>query len=201
MFGRWRRIRADRKRWAQARTLPELGELMARWLEGDLALWPGYQPGYGPDDETTDLIPVLARVNRAGFVTDSSQPALDGPGFGGRRWRQRAAVCGLVGDEQMLFALAQVAEAHRLTILVRTAVEHSCRPGVTVTKVDGESYTGFGDQLSRRQLRHMWRGVSRPALDEIAAAWQVTLVDPEYGRNDRLWAALDEALDLAKAVA
>lgn len=195
MFARWRRIRADRKRWAGARTLADLGGLMAGWLEGDVALWPGYQPGASPDEETSELIPLLARANRAGFVTDASQPGLDEPGFDGRRWEQRAAVSGLIGDEQLLFALARVAEALQLTILVRTSSEKSRRPGVTATKADGESCTWFGDGLSRRELRHMWQGVSGAALDEVTAAWQVTLVDPQYGRNDRLWTALEAALD------
>lgn len=200
MFAGWRKVRADRKLWRQAETLADLGGLMGRWLEGELTVWPGYAVA-GPDEETRDLVPVLARANRTGFLTDQSQPGFDGPGFDGTRWQQRAAVSGLVAEEELLFALARVAEAHRLTILVRTTDERSSRPAVTVTKVDGEAYTGFGARLSRRQLRHLWRGVSRPALDEIAAAWQVTLVDPHYGPDDRLWAALDEAINVAKAAA
>jgi hypothetical protein len=172
--------------------------LMARWLEGDLTSWPGYAVA-GPDDETADLVPTLARANRAGFVTDASQPACDETGVNGHRWRQRAAVSGLVGDEELLNALARVAEAHRLTILVRTVDEGSQRPGITVTQVDGEAYTAFGSRLSRRELRHMWLGVSWSALAEIEAAWQVTLIDPMYGRDDRLWTALDEAIGLLAA--
>lgn len=198
MFGRWRKVRADRRRWAGARSLAELGELMARWLEGELSVWPGYAVA-GPDEETADLIPLLARANRAGFLTDASQPGCDEPGFDGGRWEQRAAVSGLVGDEELLFALARVAETHRLTILVRTTDEAGQKPGVTATKVDGEPFTAFGLGLSRRDLRHIWQGVSRPAIDEITGAVQVTLVDPVYGRNDRLWLALDEAVGLLAA--
>jgi len=192
MFGRWRKMRADRKLWRQAASLPELCELMARWLEGELSMWPGYADGAA--DETADLVPVLARANRAGLLTDQSQPGVDGPGFDGARWQQRAAVSGLVADEQVLYALARVAEAHRLTILVRSADDTSERPGVTCTRVDGESSTVFGRQLSRRDLRLIWRTVSWKALGEIEGAWQVTLVDPEFGRNDRLWPALDEVI-------
>jgi hypothetical protein len=194
MFARWRKVRADRKLWAQAASLPELGQLMARWLEGELSVWPGYAVA-GPDEETAELVPVLARLNRAGFLTDSSQPACDEYGPYGH-WRQRAAVSGLVGDEQLLNALARVAEAQRLTILVRTVGESSRRPGITATQVDGEAYTAFGGHLARSDLRHIWLGTSWAALTEIEAAWQVTLVDPVYGRTDRLWSALDEALSL-----
>lgn len=197
MWARWRKTRADRKLWRQAGSLPELCELMARWLEGELSMWPGYEDGAA--EETADLIPVLARANRAGFLTDQSQPACDGPGFDGARWEQRAAVSGLVADDGMLFALGRVAEAHRLTILVRAADDQARIEGVTATRVDGEPYTVFGARLTRRQLRHIWRGVSRQALDDITDAMQVTLVDPEYGRNDRLWTALDEAIGLLAA--
>jgi hypothetical protein len=195
MFGRWRKVRADRKLWRQAGSLAELGGLMARWLEGELSVWPGYAVA-GPDEETTDLVPVLARANRSGFVTDQSQPACDEVTPRGRHWKQRAAVSGLVGDEQLLFALARVAEAQRLTILVRTVDEASRRPGITATQVDGEAYTAFGGHLTRSDLRHMWLGTSWAALAEIESAWQVTLIDPVYGRTDRLWPALDEALQL-----
>lgn len=197
LFARQRKIRADRKLWRQADTLPELCDLMARWVEGELSMWPGY--GDGADEETTYLIPVLARANRAGFLTDQSQPGCDGPGFDGRRWIQRAAVSGLVADDQLLFALARVAEAQRLTILVRTPDDDGRIPGVTATRVDGEAYTTFGARLSRRDLRNIWRWVSRDALDEITGALQVTLIDPEFGRNDRLWAALDAAIDMHRA--
>jgi hypothetical protein len=198
MFGRWRKVRADRKLWRRAGTLAELGGLMARWLEGDLSTWPGYAVA-APDDETGVLVPVLARANRAGFVTDASQPACDETGVDGRRWRQRAAVSGLVGSEDLLNALARVAEAHRLVILVRTADGISQRPGIAVTTGDGEAYTVFGCRLTRRDLRHVWLGVSRKALAEVEAAWQVTLVDPVYGRDDRLWTALGEAIGLLAA--
>jgi|1185.fasta_scaffold04064_2 hypothetical protein len=199
MFARWRKVRADRRLWRQAASLDQLGELMARWLEGDLTSWPGYAVA-SPDEETADLVPVLARANRAGFVTDASQPACDEVGASGRRWRQRAAVCGLVGDEELLNALARVAEAHRLTILVRTVDEDSRRPGITVTQVDGEAYTAFGGRLTRSELQHVWLGTSWSALAEIEAAWQVTLIDPMYGRDNRLWTALDEAIDLLNEV-
>jgi hypothetical protein len=75
-------------RWPAAVTLEELGELVAQWLEGRII---GVTPFYGgpPDPETTELIPVLASLNRSGFVTEHSQPGeVDGDSA------QRAAVSG-----------------------------------------------------------------------------------------------------------
>jgi hypothetical protein len=62
----------DEALWRSARTLADLGELTARWIEGAIASQPGY---FGAADlESDDLVPVLAAVNRAGFRTDTSQP-------------------------------------------------------------------------------------------------------------------------------
>ncbi|WP_157881130.1 DUF6919 domain-containing protein [Streptomyces griseoruber] len=69
---------SDRRRWRSAHTVADLGELMALWLEGELRSWPGYMPGCGPDEETTHLIPSLAALNRAGFLTIASQPGETG---------------------------------------------------------------------------------------------------------------------------
>ncbi|MFD4596759.1 DUF6919 domain-containing protein [Streptomyces sp. NPDC058464] len=194
MFGRWRQIRADRKQWAQAETLADLGQLMAAWLEGDMAWRAGAWPDLDP--ETNELVPVLARVNRAGFLTDDSQPASDETGADGRHWWQRAAVSGFVTDEQMLDALTRVADSYQLTILIREAGARFPGPRVTVTRVDGEPYTRFGGHLTPEDLRHIWQGLSEPAVAELVDAWQVTLVDPQFGRNDRLWTALNAALEL-----
>jgi len=71
----WMR-RSDRRRWKAAGSLADLGELMALWLEGKVASWPGYAPNYGPDDETKDLVPTLAACNRAGYVTVGSATSL-----------------------------------------------------------------------------------------------------------------------------
>jgi len=52
----------------------DLGELTARWLEGSVTSVPGTVPGYGPDEETGLLVPVLAAANRR-FITSFSRPA------------------------------------------------------------------------------------------------------------------------------
>lgn len=45
----------DLTAWRQARSLPELGELTALWLEGAITSQPGYAPGYGPDQAAADM--------------------------------------------------------------------------------------------------------------------------------------------------
>lgn len=193
MFARLRKIRADRRRWAATESLADLGDLMALWLEGDLIVWPGYAPGFGPEDETTDLIPVLAAANRAGFVTDSSQPGCDEV-IDGVRWQQRAAVTGLVADEQLLARIRRACEGAGLLVMLFGPRRGLWSHETPATFRNGVAVTSFGSQQSARDLRFIWRGVSPAAMDEVVGAWQVSIIDLEDGRNDRLWPALGEAL-------
>jgi hypothetical protein len=186
----WLKARADRRRWAAGQTLPELADLMALWLEGELSMWPGYDDG--ADEETTLMIPTLAAANRAGFLTDASQPGYDGPGFDGLRWQQRAAVTGLVVDEQLLTRIRRAGEAAGLVALTSHPRLLPVGQGATVTIRGGQPYTRFGEYMPPRILRQIWRGISRQASAAVADAWQVCLIDPEVGRNDRLWPLLDD---------
>lgn len=194
MFSRFRKIRADRRRWAAAESFAELGDLMALWLEGELAVWPGYAPGFGPDDETADLIPVLAAANRAGFLTDQSQPGCDETGFDGARWVQRAAVTGLVADVRLLSRIRRACEDAGLLVTLFRPPRDLWSYEIPATFRDGVTVTSFGRELSERELKFIWRGLGRAAMDQVVDAWQVTIVDLEDGRNDRLWSALAEAV-------
>ncbi|MGZ0231132.1 DUF6919 domain-containing protein [Streptomyces sp. CPS1] len=179
----------DRRRWAAAQTLPEMAQLMALWVEGELTMWPGYDDGAA--EETAALIPTLAAVNRGGFLTDQSQPGCDGPGFDGLRWQQRAAVTGLVSDEHLLTQLRRAGEAAGVTVLISHPRLLPQGQGATGTIRGGQPYTHFGQYMPPDVLRQVWRGISRPAMAEVLDAWQVCLIDPDFARNDRLWLALD----------
>ncbi|GGJ86930.1 hypothetical protein GCM10011583_18170 [Streptomyces camponoticapitis] len=182
--------RRDRRAWRTASTLADLGELTARWLEGDLKSQAGYQPRYGPDEETAELIPTLAAACRAGFLTDNSQPGEDETAAG-VRWQQRAAVDGYLTDLDLLSRIRAAAKAEGVLLVVNQPGGRA-RQGIPATKADGETYTWFGRAPTRADRRISWDGVSRAAHREIAAARHVTLIDPEWGRNDRLWPLLDQ---------
>lgn len=186
----------DRRRWHSARTLKDLGSLVAAWLTGDIASQPGYQPNCGPDEETAHLIPILVAVNRLGYVTDSSQPAYDGPGYDGQRWIQRAAVSGLVDDRQLRDRLVAAAEMAGLTVVQHDMTPRRHSEGIPVTKVGGHDYTWFGRHLRIDDLRTLWpkKFIDFRAYDRVIEAWQLTLVDPEWGREDVLWEALAEVV-------
>jgi hypothetical protein len=181
--------RSERRLWRSARTLQDLGDLMARWLEGDIGSQPGYQPRYGPEPETTDLIETLAACNRAGYLTISSQPGLITDDL-----QQRAAVQGFTDDLRMLRRLERLGEsAGLLTAVHLTAAPSEPVDGFIATISEGEPCTGFGCHLATSDLYVIWSGCHRTAADAVIASYQVTLIDPEYGRNDLLWTVLDEA--------
>jgi hypothetical protein len=183
--------RADKKRWATARTLADAGALTAFWLEGAITQTPGHAAP--PCEETAELIPVLAAANRAGFVTDSSQPgrgsALQSGEFT-RPGMQRAAVQGFADDDVLRRLQCATAETDLIFLAHRAKRRMNYRTAVTVTLDDGEPFTSFGATLSRRQIRFSYWACHEDAQDALCAAWQVTVIDPEWGRNDRLWPAL-----------
>lgn len=187
--------RSDRRAWQSATTVTDLGQLTARWLTGDIKTMAGYVPNTPPDEETADLIPTLAAVNAAGFLTDCSQPGLDEPGHDGARWQQRAAVTGFIADENLLERIRRAAADAGLIVIIHRLGDPDgwCAPGYTlVTLRDGQPYTAFGELIGADDLKATWSGVGATARQAITAAAQVTLADPLYGRNDRLWPLLDQ---------
>jgi hypothetical protein len=183
--------REDLRRWQGARTLADLGELTAQWIEGKIGSQPGY---HGTTDiESPEMVPVLAAVNRAGYVTIQSQRGCDGPGFDGARWTQRAAVEGFASHElaERIWSGAPL----NLHVIDRCdkhlpRVRISSRYAVTCTWREREERTSFGHHLSRRHLRdpHVGYGIlAAPALDALCSAHQVTVIDLEPGRDSVLW--------------
>ncbi|MGW1958361.1 DUF6919 domain-containing protein [Streptomyces sp. NPDC001920] len=100
-------------------------------------------------------MPVLALANRAGYLTDNSQPGLAATGSDGRWRAQRAAVTGWVRrDRASVDLVNQILAPAEAAGLIVCADSH--RDGVTVTSVDGRDYTTFGARLSKRDLRTRW---------------------------------------------
>lgn len=169
--------------WMSANTLAELGELTARWLEGSLSFNPGY--GGPPNGETTDLIPALARFNRAGFVTENSQPGEDTD--------QRACVSGFCNE--------QTAETIAAVCMPTDLICVFCWPGtesylhIPVTLDEGAAFTWAGMSIDGENITYVWAdSCSASAVDALVGAYQVWVIDPIWGRNDLLWATVDRAL-------
>jgi hypothetical protein len=184
--------------WRDVRSIGELGAAMAGWLEGRIDSRPGYVPRCGPDEETAHLVPVLARLNRRGWVTTDSQPGLVGPAFDGRLWEQRAAVQGWAATDDPL--LSRIVRTARSAGLIVTAYGPGRtvgpRHGLLATRWGGEPHTGFGGRPSRFQRRTELEGIGRPARRELAREGvALAVIDPVWGRDTVLWSALDRAID------
>lgn len=169
--------------WETACALTELGELTARWLTGELTEHPAY--GGAPEEETRSMVDLLARVNRAGLLTDFSQPGLVEAGT-----RQRAAVAGYC-DEAILKRLLVAFAATDLVLLnehtdsgIRIPVSY--RGGKPCTFLGGKHGPDGWDKV-----------LSDVGLGVLKNSWYVTLIDPIWGRDDRLWPLLAEALSIS----
>jgi hypothetical protein len=174
----------DLARWRAARTLTDLGELTAQWLNGAIAYTPTY---CGPESETTPLIPVLAACNRAGFVTTHSQPgeALDEHGGA-----QRADVSGFASSKTFARLMAAVADADLIITAARAAADEDLGPFINITLDEGDEFTWDGGAMTQRQIEAAYRKDCPDAVEALCRAWQVTLIDPQWGRNDVLWPML-----------
>lgn len=173
--------------WRTARSIPDLGRLMALWLEGELPHWPGYGAEFGHEEAGVGhLVGPLAAVNRNGFLTTQSQPAADGRGADGAHWRQRAFVSATVRARSPLLARLPALEHEGLVVVVGRPP----RP-VALTDRDGTPTLEIGPwRPGRDHLAHEWAGTGRRALRELRRGTAVHVVDPVWGRDDRLWPAL-----------
>ncbi|MFE2045325.1 DUF6919 domain-containing protein [Streptomyces sp. NPDC059477] len=187
--------RAPRSRWTKARTLTDLGTLTAAWLEGEIAHHPGYQGG-GPDPETTPLVPVLAHLNRLGFVTANSQPGhAPTTGWDGATYVQRAAVDGWTDDPEIRTAFIQLARGHDLHVVLHDPGTRTDRMRIPATLRNGEPVTWFGHPYRSEDINHAWPGTHPAARSALTRASHITLTDTTWGPSPRLWDALRNALD------
>jgi hypothetical protein len=171
-------------RWRDIQTLPEFGEQTARWLEGSVPTHPGYQGG-GPDEETSELVPHLAALNRAGFVTYGSQPGVaPSAGFDGATWAQRAYVEGFAVDSKTADEIERQARNAGLDVHRQSGAgwrRHYEDAPPLITR-NGEGATGIG-YPSRSDVRSISGGHLHGQLRD---AEQLVIVDPEFGPSNRL---------------
>jgi hypothetical protein len=196
----------DRRRWRAATTLADMAELTAQWLTGDMRRHPAYGMlrSPGPDPETSAIAADLAAINRAGFLTDSSQPGEETTSHGGFFYRQRAAVEGFMSpaaaDRLEKAAAGQdgiVVIVHRGKLPRRRADYSRLIP---VSMSGHRVNTEFGAYIDRRYLTMSYDWASREALDALCSARQVTVIDLTWGRNT-MWSWLVTALATTRITA
>jgi hypothetical protein len=176
--------------WEAARTLADLGELTAQWLEGHIRQQPRTAgPVDVDEDEAPGLTAALVACNRAGFVTNRSQAGYIGPSWDGAgHVYQHAAVTGLIkrGTARWLLRIA----ADTSLVIRLWPMEDETSGDVEylpLTFFNGEPVTQFGP-FGMDCVEEIYQGCDG-AFDDLADTWVVTVYDPEPGRND-LWAAL-----------
>lgn len=198
---------ADADTWRRAVSLRSMSQLTADWLEGKSLYLPAYLAA-SPDPETRDLIPTLVAANRAGFMTTCSQPGHEPTeGYDGWMWSQLAAVTGFCAldtvaslqdavqgiDGLYFYAWAPGTQFARRPRGEQRIELFEIPATVRENPTTGETWlnTVFGPPRSRRELRQTYRGdLNRDAIKTLQNAWQVTIAETEYGRNDRLWPML-----------
>ncbi|MFJ9167289.1 DUF6919 domain-containing protein, partial [Lysinibacillus fusiformis] len=174
------------------RSLGEVADAVADWMDGrtDVLTCAAFHIPTNAEGGPTAL---LAGLNRAGLLTLASQYGQDTQFDGdGKPTTRRAAVVLLVADRRLRRRLRTQAHARGLL-----AVEYrfprftrlSGLGGVTVSQYDGEPDAAFGARRDRADLHLLLPGAG-PAVLRQAAARQLTIADPDWGRNDRLWPLL-----------
>lgn len=162
---------SDAARWASCRDMADLGEMVVAWLNGEVAQNPGH---CGPPcAETIPLIPVLTAVNRAGFVTDNSQRA---DSSGDRTWN--AWVSGWA-DDATLARIRAATTGAGLSAAACRRTSHEC------DRMPSFWFCPWHDSVC------FWWDRCPAMGNAFNDLWYVNVEDPEPGRNDRLWPALE----------
>lgn len=178
---------ASHAAWSRCASLDDLGHAMAMWLRGEIQSQPGYcGPVDVDEDDAPGMTAAMIALCEAGIVTHGFQAGYVGSGYDGAHWQQLAAVEAFCDDvaAQALCAAAQRAGLYFITESHR---------GASVTWRDRRPVTRFGSTRPRRELADSWTGygICRPAaVEAVANAWQVAIIDPRASRNDRLWPML-----------
>lgn len=176
--------------WGDARSLKDLGQCVALWLEGRLSGDMEVAPFYlAVPAQARPLVPCLARVNRSGnFVITGFQPGCtpDNQRYEGEHPWQRASVSGFVPHRKLGKVVRALSD-----FKVRTATSAVAIYADIDIALDGnKNWVYRTGSVEDRQKIAQNTEVLRPALvNELVAAYQVCVVDLQWGRNT-LWNAL-----------
>lgn len=158
--------------WRKAETLEQMGALVVRWLAGQDRFLPWHIGP--PDSETAEIVEPLRTLNQHGLMTTNSQPGVALEKGIQRAWvsllASPAAAQDLVTESDSVGLIAMCEEMRPLPA-TRVPITMTAN-GRVVTATDGASENLF-----------------LPGRAKIAAsqAWNVTIIDPEWGRKALLW--------------
>jgi len=174
-------VSGGRERWEEPLHLVQVGELTALWLEGKG--WAPWNSGT-PDGETVPLVPDLAAMNRAGYLTTCSQP-----GLGAAPDAQRAMVEGLC-SENCADRLASLSLNTELIVITHYPGADATYE-IPITQEDGQTFSVAAGAHTRCEL---WDKIHHDTERRLLTAYNVAVLDPRWGRDDLLWSAVVEVL-------
>lgn len=178
--------------WSACRTLADLAEVTARWLQGELRYFPGHNdPTEPPLDETKGLISDLVSLNRAGYVTTNSQPGQSMTRDGNA---QRAFVRGYCTEDTFKRIDAAIYGTELIALPRPPGMYHLCP--VPITTVGGKNFTwgGMSSGEAEAIAREFGGVLSEPMLQVLTNCWLVDVLDPVWGRTNLLWSKLRKGL-------
>jgi hypothetical protein len=174
--------------WKNAKTLSEIGELTARWIEGTLPFHPCY--GENPDEETDSIQKHLINFNRNGLVTTFSQPAesLNEEGYA-----QRAALEGFTEEDTAKKIAALGLYTDLLVFVYPPEVKWGYQ--IPISLQEFRPFTWVGPRWEFEEgLGCFTEYCSEEAMKSLKASWQVVVIDLQWGREDHLWQLVNTAL-------
>lgn len=185
----------DRAAWRRARSFDELCALGARFVAGELAWFPGW--GAAELDVESDAIRAsLVALNRAGWLTTCSQPArVDVE----RGLEQRAFACGFASERVARMLVGLAARDRSIRVRVERRGERVAGP-VTVTREPARgraakvARVAIGGPAIEAELMCFADDLAPAMLAELARRPYVSAWDVAWGREERLWPALEQAL-------
>lgn len=177
---------ADRIAWRAAGSLDDLLGLTADFLEGRRGFFPGWG-GASTDEESDSLLPALRGALDHGLMTVASQPGAPfGPGHDGLTWGGRAFVGGFALDDAGPRRLADAALGAGLRVLAEEpAAVADWAPFVAGLR-DGVPYLVLGPGARSQELEIFEEHLSPALSAELASRPLLWIVDPAWGRRDRL---------------
>lgn len=181
-----------RDAWRSASSFADLVGLARRFLAGEPIGFPGWMAAE-TDEETDALLPALQAACECGFLPVASQPGAPfGPGHDGLSWVGRAFIGGFQATHHV-DGLAKRADEAGLWLLG----SHGCgghdshdaerdRAPLPAGLRDGTPYLLLGADAGDAELEIFREAVSPQAVEDLAETTFLWIVDPVWGRRDRI---------------
>lgn len=179
--------------WKAANSFRDLCNLGARFIEGEAVGFPGWLPGE-LDEESDAQAPLLARAQRAGFLTLASQPGIPPCEAADGRIEQRRAFVFGFAEPPLAERLIRACQSAKLWT-ANHASEASGGETLTVATRGEQEFLCVGDGQGPTELE-LFEGAlgPGPALEALRASRYLVLADPAWGRDDLLWPTLERSL-------